>query len=122
MYPDVPILSSRITLNLFLLRDSKFLKQESLEDIEEEEYRNIVKNVIYVENGEKLEFQDKNCYFSLCDVGHMPGALMILAKVNDFRFLYTGDYTYNDITPFSGTKRFLEQISRPIDYLLIDGT
>jgi len=122
MYPDVPILCSRITLDLFLLRDSKFLKQESLEEIEEEEYRNIVKNVIYVENGEKLEFQDKNCYFSFFHAGHMPGALMILAKINDFRFLYTGDYTYNDITPFSGTKRFLEQISRPIDYLLIDGT
>jgi Cft2 family RNA processing exonuclease len=52
----------------------------------------------------------------------MPGALMMLAKVNDFKFLYTGDYTYIDITPFAGTKRFLEQISRPIDYLLIDGT
>ncbi|MHA1668954.1 MAG: MBL fold metallo-hydrolase, partial [Promethearchaeota archaeon] len=122
MYPDVPILCSRITLDLYLLRDSKFLKQENLEDIEEEEYQNIVKNVIYVENGEKLEFKDKNCYFSFFHAGHMPGALMILAKVNDFRFLYTGDYTYNDITPFSGTKRFLEQISRPIDYLLIDGT
>ncbi|MBY9003655.1 MAG: MBL fold metallo-hydrolase [Candidatus Lokiarchaeota archaeon] len=122
MYPDVPILSSRITLDLFLLRDSKFLKQEKFEEVEEEEYRNIVENVIYVENGEKLEFQDKNCYFSFFHAGHMPGALMILVKVNDFRFLYTGDYTYNDITPFSGTKRFLEQISRPIDYLLIDGT
>jgi Cft2 family RNA processing exonuclease len=52
----------------------------------------------------------------------MPGALMMLAKINDFRFLYTGDYTYIDITPFAGTRRFLEQISRPIDYLLIDGT
>ena len=47
---------------------------------------------------------------------------MILAKVKDFRFLYTGDYTYYDITPFAGTKRFLGQISKPIDYLLIDGT
>jgi len=122
MYPDVPILSSRITMDLFLLRDSKFLKQETFEEIEEEEYRNIVKNVIYVENGEKLEFKEKNCYFSFFHAGHMPGALMILIKVNEFRFLYTGDYTYNDITPFSGTKRFLEQISRPIDYLLIDGT
>ncbi|MCJ7651403.1 MAG: MBL fold metallo-hydrolase, partial [Candidatus Lokiarchaeota archaeon] len=122
MYPDVPILSSRITLDLFLLRDSKFLKQENFEEVEEEEYRQICRNVIYVENGEKLEFKDKDCYFSFFHAGHMPGALMILAKVNDFRFLYTGDYTYNDITPFSGTKRFLEQISRPIDYLLIDGT
>ena len=52
----------------------------------------------------------------------MPGALMMLAKASDFRFLYTGDYTYHDITPFAGTRRFLEQISRPIDYLLIDGT
>ena len=52
----------------------------------------------------------------------MPGALMLLAKVKDFRFLYTGDYTYHDITPFAGTRRFLGQISRPIDYLLIDGT
>lgn len=122
MYPDVPIISSRITLDLFLLRDSKFLKQESFDEVEEEEYRDIVKNVIYVENGEKLEFKNKDCYFSFFHAGHMPGALMILAKIKDFRFLYTGDYTYNDITPFSGTRRFLEQISRPIDYLLIDGT
>jgi Cft2 family RNA processing exonuclease len=122
MYPDVPILSSRITMDLFLLRDSNFLKQESHEKIEEEEYLNIVKNVIYVENGTKIEFKEKNCFLSFFHAGHMPGALMMVAKVNDFRLLYTGDYTYHDITPFAGTRRFLEQISRPIDYLLIDGT
>ncbi|MFX0042480.1 MAG: MBL fold metallo-hydrolase [Candidatus Hodarchaeota archaeon] len=122
LYPDIPILCSRITLDLFLLRDSNFLKQETHEEIEEEEYRNIIKNVIYVENGDKIEFKEKNCYLSFFHGGHMPGALMLLAKVNDFRFLYTGDYTYHDITPFAGTRRFLEQISRPIDYLLIDGT
>ena len=52
----------------------------------------------------------------------MPGALMMLAKANDFRFLFTGDYTYWDVTPFAGTRRFLDQVSRPIDFLLIDGT
>ena len=122
LYPDTPILSSRITLDLYLLRDSNFLKQETHLEIEEEEYRNIVKNVIYAENGTKIEFKEKNCYFSFFHAGHMPGALMLLAKINDFKLLYTGDYTYIDITPFAGTKRFLEQISRPIDYLLIDGT
>ena len=121
-YPDIPILCSRITLDLFLLRDSKFLKQENHEEIEEEEYRSITKNVIYVENGTKIEFKEKDCFLSFFHAGHMPGALMMLAKVNNFKLLYTGDYTYNDITPFAGTKRFLEQISRPVDYLLIDGT
>ncbi|MHA1985277.1 MAG: MBL fold metallo-hydrolase [Promethearchaeota archaeon] len=122
LYPDIPVLCSRITLDLFLLRDSKFLKQENHEEIEEEEYRNIIKNVIYVENGIKIQFKEKDCFLSFFHAGHMPGALMMLAKANNFRLLYTGDYTYNDITPFAGTKRFLEQISRPIDYLLIDGT
>ncbi|MFX1363738.1 MAG: MBL fold metallo-hydrolase [Promethearchaeota archaeon] len=122
LYPEVPILTSRITLDLYLLRDSNFLKQDTYDEIEEEDYRNIVRNVIYVENGTKIEFKDSNCFLSFFHAGHMPGALMMLAKVNDFRFLYTGDYTYIDITPFAGTKRFLEQISRPIDYLLIDGT
>jgi Cft2 family RNA processing exonuclease len=121
-YPDVPILCSRITMDLYLLRDSNFLKQESQSEIEEEEYRKIVRNVIYVENGFKVDFKEKECYLSFYHAGHMPGALMILAKVRDFRFLYTGDYTYYDITPFAGTKRFLGQISKPIDYLLIDGT
>ena len=122
LYPDVPILSSRITLDLFLLRDSNFLKQENYDDIEQEEYKNIVRNVVYIENGDKIEFKEKDCFLSFFHAGHMPGALMMLAKVNDFRLLYTGDYTYHDITPFAGTRRFLEQISRPIDYLLIDGT
>ncbi len=122
MYPEVPIMCSRISLDLYLLRDSNFLKQESHEEIEEEEYRNVVRNVIYVENGTKLKFKEKGCYLSFYHAGHMPGALMLLAKVKDFRFLYTGDYTYHDITPFAGTRRFLGQISRPIDYLLIDGT
>ena len=122
LYPDIPILSSRITLDLYLLRDSNFIKQENHDDIEQEEYRNIVKNIIYVENGDKIEFKENNCFLSFFHAGHMPGALMMLAKVNDFRLLYTGDYTYHDITPFAGTRRFLEQISRPIDYLLIDGT
>ncbi|MHA1471485.1 MAG: MBL fold metallo-hydrolase [Promethearchaeota archaeon] len=120
--PELPILCSRITMDLFLLRDSNYLKQEKNDKIDEEEYRKIVENVIYVENGDKVEFKEKNCFLSFFHAGHMPGALMILAKVNDFRLLYTGDYTYYDITPFAGTKRFLEQMSRPIDYLLIDGT
>ena len=47
---------------------------------------------------------------------------MLLAKVKDYRFLYTGDYTYYDITPFAGTRRFLNQISRPLDFLLIDAS
>ncbi len=122
LYPDIPILCSRITLDLYLLRDSNFLKQEKHEEIEEEVYQNIVRNIIYVENGTKIEFKEKSCFFSFFHAGHMPGALMLLAKVNNFKFLYTGDYTYIDITPFAGTRRFLEQISRPIDYLLIDGT
>lgn len=122
MYPEIPILCSRITLDLYLLRDSNFLKQESHEEIEEVEYRNVVRNVINVENGTKIKFKQKGCYLSFYHAGHMPGALMLLAKVKDYRFLYTGDYTYHDITPFAGTRRFLGQISRPIDYLLIDGT
>ncbi|MFX1316532.1 MAG: MBL fold metallo-hydrolase [Promethearchaeota archaeon] len=122
LYPDIPVLCSRITLDLFLLRDSNYLKQETHEEIEEEEYKNIIRNIIYVENGDKIEFKDKNCYISFYHAGHMPGALMLFAKINNFRFLYTGDYTFHDITPFAGTRRFLKQISRPIDYLLIDGT
>lgn len=122
LHPEIPILCSRITLDLYLLRDSNFLKQENHDDIEEEEYQNIVKNIIYVENGTKIEFKEKNSFLSFFHAGHMPGALMMVAKVDNFRFLYTGDYTYIDITPFAGTRRFLEQISRPIDYLLIDGT
>jgi len=121
-HPDVPILCSRITLDLYLLRDSDFLKQEDRSEVEEEEYRNIVKNVIYVENGDKIEFKDKNCYMSFFHAGHMPGALMMLVKTQDYRFLYSGDYTYYDITPFAGTRRFLDQISRPLDFLLIDGS
>ena len=122
LFPDVPILCSRITLDLYLLRDSEFLKQETYEEVEDEEYVNVVKNVIYVENGEKIEFKDNRCYLAFYHAGHMPGALMMLAKVKDFRFLFTGDYTYYDITPFAGTGRFLEQISRPIDFLLIDAS
>ncbi|TXT60840.1 MAG: hypothetical protein BAJALOKI3v1_860009 [Promethearchaeota archaeon] len=121
-HPDVPILCSRITLDLYLLRDSDFLKQEDHDEVEEEEYRNIVKNVIYVENGDKIEFKDKNCYLSFFHAGHMPGALMMLVKARNYRFLYSGDYTYYDITPFAGTRRFLDQISKPLDFLLIDGS
>ena len=122
VYPDIPILCSRISLDLYLLRDSEFLKQESHSIIEDEEYRNIIRNVIYVENGDKIDFKTPNCFLSFFHAGHMPGALMLMAKINNFRFLYTGDYTYYDITPFAGTQRFLEQISRPLDYLLIDAS
>ncbi|MBD3194531.1 MAG: MBL fold metallo-hydrolase [Candidatus Lokiarchaeota archaeon] len=120
-HPDVPVITSRISLDLYLLRDSDFLKQDDHKEIEEEDYRRVVQNAIYVENGDKIEFKDNNCYLAFFHAGHMPGALMMLVKTKDFRFLYTGDYTYHDITPFAGTKRFLDQISRPIDFLLIDG-
>ncbi|MBN1213807.1 MAG: MBL fold metallo-hydrolase [Candidatus Lokiarchaeota archaeon] len=121
-YPNIPLLCSRITLDLYLLRDSEFLKQEQKDEIIDEEYLNIIKNVIYVENGDKIAFKEKNYYFSFFHAGHMPGALMLLVKAKDYRFLYSGDYTYYDITPFAGTQRFLKQISRPIDFLLIDGS
>ncbi len=121
-HPDVPVICSRITLDLYLLRDSDFLEQENKDTIEQEDYRDIVKNVIYVENGDKIEFKDKGCYLAFFNAGHMPGALMMMVKARGYRFLYTGDYTYYDITPFAGTKRFLEQISRPLDFLLIDGS
>ncbi|MFO8020668.1 MAG: MBL fold metallo-hydrolase [Promethearchaeia archaeon] len=121
-FPDLPIFCSRITLDLYILRDSDFLKQDSQEEIEQEEYRNVVKNVIYVENGEKIEFKERDCYLAFYHAGHMPGALMLLSKLRGFRFLFTGDYTYWDYSPFAGTRRFLDQISRPIDFLLIDGT
>ena len=121
-HPDIPVICSRITLDLYLLRDSNFLDQENKETIEQEEYRNVVKNVIYVENGDKLEFKDSGCYLAFFHAGHMPGGLMLMAKAKGYRFLYTGDYTYYDITPFAGTQRFLEQISRPLDFLLIDGS
>jgi len=121
-HPDIPVLCSRITLDLYLLRDSDFLDQDQKDEIEQEEYRNVVKNVIYVENGDKIEFKEKDCYLSFFHAGHMPGALMMLVKAKDYRFLYTGDYTYYDITPFAGTRRFLDQISRPLDFLLIDGS
>jgi len=62
--PELPILCSHITLDLYLLRDSNYLKQEHSDIIEEEEYRKIVENVIYVENGDKLEFKEKNCFLS----------------------------------------------------------
>ncbi|MFX1237322.1 MAG: MBL fold metallo-hydrolase, partial [Promethearchaeota archaeon] len=122
LYPDVPILCSRITLDLYLLRDSDFLKQETHDTIEDETYLKIIKNVIYIENGTKIKFPEKKCYISFYHAGHMPGALMFMAKIKDYRFLYTGDYTYWDYTPFAGTRKFLEQISRPIDFLLIDST
>lgn len=122
IYPDVPILCSRITLDLYILRDSEFLKQDSQKIIEQEEYRKIIENVIYVENGDKIEFKESDCYLAFYHGGHMPGALMMLSKTRDFRFLFTGDYTYWDYPPFAGTRRFLGQISRPIDFLLIDGT
>ena len=85
LYPDIPIICSRITLDLYLLRDSGFLKQESHDTIEEDEYVNIIKNAIYVENGSKIEFKEKNCFLSFFHAGHMPGALMILAKIKNFR-------------------------------------
>ncbi|MGQ4873455.1 MAG: MBL fold metallo-hydrolase [Promethearchaeia archaeon] len=122
LFPDAPILMSRISLDLFLLRDSDFLKQKNYDIIENEDYLNVVKNVIYVENGSKLEFKEKDCYLSFFHAGHMPGALMLLVKIKNFRFLFTGDYTYWDIAPFAGTRRFLDQISKPIDFLLIDGS
>ncbi|MHA1343200.1 MAG: MBL fold metallo-hydrolase [Promethearchaeota archaeon] len=122
LYPNVPILCSRITLDLYLLRDSDFLKQSSFDTLEDNDYRNVVKNVIYVENGEKIEFKESNCYLSFYHAGHMPGALMMFIKIKDFKFLFTGDYTYWDYSPFAGTRRFLEQISKPIDFLLIDAT
>ncbi|TFF99256.1 MAG: MBL fold metallo-hydrolase, partial [Promethearchaeota archaeon] len=122
LFPDVPILTSRITLDLYLLRDSDFLKQENQDEIEEQDYVNVVRNTIYVENGDKIEFKEKDSYLSFFHAGHMPGALMMFAKISDFKFLFTGDYTFYDITPFAGTMRFLDQISRPVDFLLIDAS
>ena len=126
---DVNITLSGKGLLRFDLTNGRILENKSSMDVRgivtdrlKEEYIKIVENVIYVENGTKIDFKNANCYLSFYHAGHMPGALMILAKVKKFRFLYTGDYTFWDITPFAGTRKFLEQMSRPIDFLLIDST
>ncbi|MCD6515783.1 MAG: MBL fold metallo-hydrolase [Candidatus Odinarchaeota archaeon] len=54
--------------------------------------------------------------------GHLPGSAMILIKVEDFRFLYTGDFFLRDRPPMGGGRESIDKINSPIDVLLFDST
>lgn len=49
---------------------------------------------------------------------------MLFLQVNDFRFLYTGDYTFHNYLPIPGIESITNDshnIPTPIDFLLVDG-
>ena len=52
----------------------------------------------------------------------MPGALMLYVEIDDFKFLYSGDYSFYDFPPIPGVIQIKNELPTEIDFLLIDGT
>ena len=42
-------------------------------------------------------------------------------NIDGYKFLYSGDYSFNAYLPFSGVVNIIKNIPRPLDFLLIDG-
>ncbi|MCG3222295.1 MAG: MBL fold metallo-hydrolase, partial [Candidatus Heimdallarchaeota archaeon] len=122
-YPNTILLCSATTLDFFIYRNSlkKWSYNESkLEITISDEIRNIIKNSVLIRSKEKLSFEGGEILFF--NAGHMPGALMINFIINDFSFLYTGDFSFYDYQPIEGVINTIKDIRKPVDFVLIDST
>lgn len=57
-----------------------------------------------VDYGKKYSYTNREgatCYFAFFHAGHMPGAAMIYIRVNDYKLLYSGDFSSRE-TPLTG--------------------
>ncbi|WXG41521.1 MAG: MBL fold metallo-hydrolase [Candidatus Freyarchaeum deiterrae] len=119
-YPDTPVICSKTTSDIFVFNStvSGFFNNDKIQ-LPQNIIR-VVKNVITVENKEKISF--KNGFIQFFHAGHMPGSLMFFVEFNNFRFLYTGDFSYYTYFPITGVKQIIRDLPRHTDFILLDGS
>ncbi|MHA1221695.1 MAG: hypothetical protein ACTSP3_00275 [Candidatus Heimdallarchaeaceae archaeon] len=78
----------------------------------------IIGSTITVKSGDIIKLNGGELKFYFSD--HMLGALMILGKYGNSRFLYTGDFHYYDFYPITGVEKIIDDLPKDIDFVLID--
>jgi len=116
-FRDVPIVSSRTTFEFFVLYN--WYNLEFRED--QRKIDLFLKNWYFVKNMSIINLND-NCKISFFYAGHMAGALMLYLNVYNFKFLYTGDFTFYDSFPIAGVINNLNYLPEYIDFALVDGS
>lgn len=112
-FPNVPIIISATSLDFFLLKQRRY--NNTIDE------KQIINNSLIVKNKEKIHF-NRNGYMQFFFAGHMPGALILFLEFEEYRFLFTGDYSYHSYRPIPGIDIIINDIPSPIDFLLVDGT
>lgn len=116
-FPNTPILSSRTTFEYYILYNWFTGEKFNLNKIKID---SLSRNWHFIKNNEILESLSLKVKFYYA--GHLPGALMFFLELFDFKFLYTGDFSYFDTFPIAGVKNQLSKLPKEIDFCLIDGT
>lgn len=120
-HPDSLVLASSTTLDFYAYRNAQMWTSENLSEpglYLPDQIQDVISNSIEVRSGTRIGFQGGELEFFYA--GHMPGALMVYIKANDFKALYTGDFSFNDYSPIPGVESSSADLPEKVDFLIVD--
>jgi len=112
-----PLYTTRMTLSLseILVRD--FIKISGYYlPYEFRDFRNMVKNAVFVKSGEEVSLEKLSLRFS--NAGHIPGSLSVSISSGDVNVLYTGDFNLIETCLL----RSADIDIKDMDVVIIEGT
>ncbi|MGC9777811.1 MAG: MBL fold metallo-hydrolase [Candidatus Heimdallarchaeota archaeon] len=121
-FPNAIILCSKTTLDFYSYRYAK-RKWNQLNELDINLFKstkNIIRNSLNISSGDEICFN--NGRFRFFPSGHMPGALMFNCFIDNYNFVYTGDFSYFDNYPIAGARNATDLIQKPINFLLLDSS
>jgi Cft2 family RNA processing exonuclease len=120
-HPNSLVLASSTTLDFYAYRNAETWTGENRSELElylPDQIQDVISNSIEVKSGTRIGFQGGELEFFYA--GHMPGALMVYIKANDFKVLYTGDFSFNDYSPIPGVESSSADLPEKVDFLIVD--
>lgn len=121
-HTDTKILTSSTTLDFFVYRNSKKkwigMKEPKLELEIPDDVKKVIENSIVIKEGSRIDFPGG--VFDFYYAGHMPGALMLYIRTSNFKFLYTGDFSFQDYSPIPGVESSVPILPADVDCAIVD--
>jgi len=121
-FPNTVILCSNTTLDYIIFKRirKEYLKKGEFKIKTNSELVSIIQKTITVKPNDKIEL--KNGYMKFYPSGHMPGSLMLEISNITNKILYTGDFLYKSIFPLTSVEKVINEMSKGIDLIILDGS
>jgi Cft2 family RNA processing exonuclease len=118
-FSDSIVLASSTTLDFYLFRNAEKKWTDAGLNLElPDQHRSIIANSVSIHSGSCIRFPSGQLNFYYA--GHMPGALMVCISTNGLKFLYSGDFCYNDYPPIPGVESSKAFLPGRVDFAILD--